>query len=390
MIIHTVKCGETLYNIARRYSVPPTKILADNDIDGDRLTVGDELLILIPTRTVTVRGGESRETIAKRFSIRENALVANNPQLALAQRLRPGQVLTVRHEVPTLGVGSALGIFNKGCKRENLKRALPYITYIAVTAGRIGKDGIGVSFDPSFAHDTAKSEGKITLLGIIDETNGEFLHYDVGYSGIIRGLIEIAKKHGMSGIAISAKVGAKKYPHEFCEFLLEARKLFIGCDLILFTDIFTDTPKDASELSDGAVIMTCENDIETARCELSEFAKDAESSKVFVKLKNSADIGSGSIGIDEAKALCYKSGLTLTTDEKSLMSEFVYTRYRTGLGEKLKISFQSLQYTKSMLERLAERGYMGICFDIDNISIAQLCMFNASFRRADYSLPHEL
>ena len=65
MIIHTVSQGETIFKIARKYSVQPTKIIEDNGLEGDRLTTGQELLILTPTRTVTVRGGDTLASLAR-------------------------------------------------------------------------------------------------------------------------------------------------------------------------------------------------------------------------------------------------------------------------------------------------------------------------------------
>ena len=41
MIIHTVKSGDTIFNIARKYGVPPQKIIENNELyNPDILTVG--------------------------------------------------------------------------------------------------------------------------------------------------------------------------------------------------------------------------------------------------------------------------------------------------------------------------------------------------------------
>ena len=46
MIIHTVKTGDTVFNIARKYGVAPHKIIENNELlNPDRLTVGEKLLI---------------------------------------------------------------------------------------------------------------------------------------------------------------------------------------------------------------------------------------------------------------------------------------------------------------------------------------------------------
>ena len=81
MHIHTIEPQDTIFKIARRYSVQPTKIMEDNGLYSDRLAIGEELLILNPTRTVTVRGGESLVTIGKRFGVKKSSLIANNPAL---------------------------------------------------------------------------------------------------------------------------------------------------------------------------------------------------------------------------------------------------------------------------------------------------------------------
>ncbi|MBR2651199.1 MAG: LysM peptidoglycan-binding domain-containing protein [Clostridia bacterium] len=390
MLIHTVNQGETLYNIARRYSVPATKLLADNDLDGDRLTEGEQLLVLTPTRTVTVRGGESAASIAKRFSVREQTLFTNNPQLALQGRLLPGQILTVKQAMPSVGVGSALGIYRKGCRREHLARALPYITYLSVNAGRLTTGGITLAFAPEYAHREAVLAGKVPLLGIEDETDGAFLASKEGYTSVISRAITLSSELGMKGVYISAKVASEKYPDAFCEFLMSARKQFIGCDLILFTEVFGNTPHDAAEISDGAVLIASDSGIDETARELSDFCTDAESGKVFVSLTGTASFFGERIDIKEAKELCYRSGGRICTDEKSLISEFEYKRYKIGLGEVTSVSFPSLSYTKAKLERIAELGFIGICVDIKSLCLSQLCMFNAMFKRADYSMPHDI
>ena len=74
MQIHTVTKIDTLYTIARKYSIPATKILADNDLAGDRLTIGDELIILKPTKTVTVKGGDTLDLISKKYPRKNNEI----------------------------------------------------------------------------------------------------------------------------------------------------------------------------------------------------------------------------------------------------------------------------------------------------------------------------
>ncbi len=390
MIIHTVKNGENLYNIARRYSVPPTKILGDNDLYGDRLIAGDELLILIPTRTETVRGKDTLKSMAEKFKVRKDNLLCLNPALGGKDKLRPGQVITVKQDMPSLGAGSVLGQIHKGCRRESLFMFLPYTTYITINAGVIENNEIKITFDPAWASDICKAERKIHLFGIKDNSKGKFLDSKENYESIIENMVKYARQMNYNGIFISAKEASENYKDAFCEFLFEARKRFIGCDLLLFSEIFQNTPRDASEISDGAVLNICGKSLRSSEDELRSFSKEAESSKVFVNLPSPISSNDTEISVKEAKELCYRSGLNLSTDKETFLTSFTYTRYRVGEGEKINIKFPSLSYIKGLYERLSERGFIGIALNTDNSPISSAAMFTASFARADYSLPYRI
>ena len=59
MLIHTVRAGDTIFGIAKKYGVPPSKIIEYNDLKNpDRLPVGLEVLIVMPTRYYAARRGE--------------------------------------------------------------------------------------------------------------------------------------------------------------------------------------------------------------------------------------------------------------------------------------------------------------------------------------------
>ena len=205
-------------------------------------------------------------------------------------------------------------------------------------------------------------------------------------NAIIDALITLAKLEGFAGIRISADAERCKRA-EFSEFILEMRKRFIGCDMLLFTEIYGTEAAEASELSDGAILsMNAGERIGESKTALREFARSAESSKVFVALPSTLHLKDASISVDEAKHLCYRSGKVLKTDSESMLSEFEYTRYKIGVGEKCKIAFPSLGYIKSKLETLCELGFIGIAFDVDSRPTSYLTMFNAMFARADYSI----
>jgi spore germination protein YaaH len=379
MIIHTVKEGETIFHIARKYSLPPTKIIEDNAPCGISLTVGQQLLILTPTRTVTVRGGDTIAKICHRFSVKRSSVIANNPSLCGKDTLRPGQILAVKYGAPPLGPATAIGIYENGCTKDKYDLTLPYLTYVAICSAVMDENGISITFDASDAIRVAKTAAKVPLLGIRDTTDGKYLIDKAYCEKVINDMISMAKAAGYKGIYFCAAKAAKCYKDDFAAFLLEVRKRMIGSDLILFSRLEEDTPTDTAELSDGGVLFS-ESD------GMIRFSDEAESGKIFVNLDSCAHICDEAIPISEAPLLASRVGAKIKTDEKSKISSFEFNRYKSGAREACKASYPSLEAIEAKLKSCAELGFMGVCFDIKNVPTSYLCMFNTQFSRADYSL----
>ena len=57
MTVYTVESGDSVYSIARKFGVPASRIVTDNELSNpSRLIVGQSIVILYPTETYTVRG----------------------------------------------------------------------------------------------------------------------------------------------------------------------------------------------------------------------------------------------------------------------------------------------------------------------------------------------
>ena len=124
MTLHTVTEADTLFKIARRYGSSPMKIIEDNDLRSpDELTVGEQLLILSPTRTYTVRGGDTLDRIARTFGVKRNALIAANPSLGGTDRLYPGQILAIRYDAPSSGLSAVNGYIYRDTEPDALTAA---------------------------------------------------------------------------------------------------------------------------------------------------------------------------------------------------------------------------------------------------------------------------
>ena len=65
MQIYVVKPGDTLYSIGRALSLAPGFLARYNGLQEPyRLAVGQNLLVLYPEKTVTVRAGDTLSSIA--------------------------------------------------------------------------------------------------------------------------------------------------------------------------------------------------------------------------------------------------------------------------------------------------------------------------------------
>lgn len=100
--LYTIKAGDTLYNLALQYNVTVQEIIAANPgIDPNRLQIGQ--VICIPRTQVppcpggfyyTIRSGDTLYTIAQRYNVPLQELIAANPGIN-PNRLQIGQVICI-------------------------------------------------------------------------------------------------------------------------------------------------------------------------------------------------------------------------------------------------------------------------------------------------------
>lgn len=102
MIIHVIRKGETLNQLARKYGVEAARIERVNELpDRDRLVIGQALLIPLLARRHTVREGETLRKIAQQYGVTVRELARING-ISNPERITPGMVLYIparRHVV---------------------------------------------------------------------------------------------------------------------------------------------------------------------------------------------------------------------------------------------------------------------------------------------------
>ena len=378
MIIHTVKQGENLKELAVRYLAPLSKIAECNDLDeGDGLIPGEEILIPIATRTYTVQGLDTVARIAKRFGIKKQALLANNPHLYGKDELKVGDVLVIKYENENLGTLAANGYISPSCPEINVSRAIPYIIYGTVS-GSFYDEEIRLCPGASKLSGYLTSNGRIPLLRIYDKSGGRFLNE--GREKFIDDMIKSAKENGFMGIVLAAYDADREHPDTLCDFIVATRRKMIGCDLIFFLEGTSRTNKLSAELSDGGIISFGDTDgtsISEYENALLKYSQNAESSKILVDIPTYAIKNGNYHPLEYARRMCRSSGGYSTTSKDGKLSSFVLPS-----GEHYE--YESLSNIKAKLERLPELGYMGVSFDVENTPISYIMMLYTMFKPIGY------
>lgn len=385
MLIHTVKPGDTIFKIARKYGSAPMKIIENNELENpDRLTVGQKLLILTPTRTYTVRARDTLEDIADRFDTKKETLQRNNPYLCGGEKLYPGQILAIKYDVPTHGIGVGNGYYYKGCEEDRLAMCLPYMSYITVSCGKRADHNVAFTFDDSIVLKEAKARGVRTLLRIYDDSLSASKSY-------ITNIVDAIKSHGYNGVSIAAYRAAKESQDEYNEFLRELKENLKKDDLLLFAETDGNEYHSVADVCDGYAVMYSKSGVEkiptfdeAERTLFQKICDTAEPSRTYIEIPSFGYIDKEEIHPKEIVRIANSSGLEISNDEESKISYFYYNKYLGGKQERVRATYESLDNVKAKLDMIGELGFMGIVFDIMRIPVEYLMSFNASFQKPTF------
>lgn len=377
MHIHKRKQNESVQDIAEIYGISEENLRNLNEIYEGEPATGEELLILTPTRSYTVQYGDTPERISLRFGIRKSDIFTLNPWL-IEEGLTPGRVITLKYDNRPYGMAMANGYCYKGCSEEMLRRALPFLTYVSFCSASADERGIRQTFDDRKHKQIVKDERKIPLVRVFDRYTDRYKNKkDLTY--FAEELIDLAKKGGYKGIIMDA-CSLSDSAKEFSAFLMILRKIMIGCDLILITEIDENSPIEFSEYADGSIMYypkyAMENQgsfDEGERRVMADFACRGESAKAFIDLPSLVQKGAEYFPLADAMKTARRAKLEIQQNESTLLSHF---RDRNQ-GEYV---YSSLNNIKALLELVSEFDYMGVCFDIMRTPLSHMMMFNSMFK----------
>ena len=369
MRIHTVKGNEKISDIAREYGIDEEILRMNNELEHGEATVGEELLILTPTRTYTVRRGDTAERLALRFGVRRRDIMAMNPWIE-DEGLVTGRLLALKYDQKYYGMAAANGYFYNGCSIGELKKKLPYLTYITVGCMATEDGKLKRLFDGRDAVGIARSADKIPLLRVYDRNKDrEKCKYS---SELIDEIISYAIGGGYKGVTLAGRTLTE-------ENLMDIRKRMIGCDLILITEISEKSPTYMSEYADGSVLVySGANSNSEESSAYAKFATDGESAKTFIELPCFAECNGEYLTVNDALVRARRGACELKSHDSDGYLFFTDKKNQ-------RYNMPSLKKIKATLATVHEYGYMGISFDIMRVPTPYLMMYNSCFGTSTYT-----
>lgn len=233
MIIHIVAPGETIYQLARTYSISVQRIISDNGLMHPyTLVVGQALIITQPAEIHSVKSGESPYSIAIQYGISVQELYQNNPELSFGAPLYPNQVLVIRFEGQKIRALSTSGYAYPFVNRQLLRRTLPFLTYLSIFSYGMKEDGSLIPVDDSelLAYARTYQALPVLVLTSLDESgvfSTELVHkllQDSAFQNtVLEQLIRIMLEKGYRGLDSDFEYIQKEDASAYVAFLKNAR-----------------------------------------------------------------------------------------------------------------------------------------------------------------------
>ena len=289
MDLYTAKSGDTLYKIAKGYGVSPEKLISDNMLpDPDRLSVGEAVAVVTPSKRHTVREGETLDGIARRYGSDKMSLWQYNPSLSGIDQAPVGESLTVRTASPiqkSIATGVAV---DADADEALLRQLLPYATMVAVEHALLDENGgVSVPMD-ALAVALAPAYNTIPLIKI---TNGEggseaaektaraLFGSMGGEKELAETLLSATKESGYRGCILSVNGLSRELIPAYIQFVKTLHGIFKENELYLFIRIPISESLRYRGIENAvtAVILESDNGLLPTEADMRSGIREAES-----------------------------------------------------------------------------------------------------------------
>lgn len=175
MFIYTVKSGDSLDALSKRFGVPPSRIAADNALSfPNRLVVGQHLIIMSNSFRHTIEEGQTLYSLSMEFETPLDELLAANPDVNPIA-LSVGEVVNIpiSGEIPRRPA-VINGYAYPSITESSLSCSLPFLTYLSPFSYSVTPAGeLEAPRDDAIIR-RAKSAGVMPLMVVTNIFEGSF------------------------------------------------------------------------------------------------------------------------------------------------------------------------------------------------------------------------
>lgn len=401
MEIHVVRPGETLYSIGRQYGLAPGIIARYNGLrEPFHLAMGQSLLILRPLETVTVRQGDTLQSVARQTGQSVSELWRMNPNLSGSDRIYPGQVIVTRLESARTREVELSGYVYTYANPEILSGILPFasdlvpFTYGFTAAGEL------VEAQDELLLRLARRYGvrPVMHLSTLIESGGfsaqraaELFADPAAQTRLIRNVIAEMEQKGYEGLDVDFEFLGRELAEPYAAFLTQMRAAVNarGWELTaaLAPKTYAEQPgvlyeghnyRAVGEAADAVLLMTYEwgytygppmavAPIPSVRRVLDYAVTEIPPEKIFMGFPNYAydwtlpyEAGTTRatlIGNEAAPLLAFEKGAEIEYDP---VSQTPYFNYTDPAGAVHEVWFEDVRSSQAKFDLVEEYGFRGL------------------------------
>lgn len=401
MIIHVVEQGETMESIAKKYEVPPDRLIRDNGFRNNYdLVIGQTVVIAYPQKTYTVQEGDTLQQIAEDNNITIIQLLRNNPDLSDRKYIYPGETLVISYN-NTQGKITSNGYASPYILEETLRRTLPYLSYLSIFGHRSTNDANIIDIEDTSLINITKDYRVVPIMMVSSRTELggvhpeiiNLLYNDLLVDKHIENIIILLQRKGYYGVNLSiqlitednrpvyegfiGKLSERLRREGYLLFITVSENFYVDADKIIFDKIDFNT---INKYVDGVTILNYNWGY--------SYGPPAPVASVYLMKQyfdyitkmippDKIEIGLPIIGYDwelpyiigvsKANALTLESVITLARDtgtviqfdEVSQTPYFNYTDKRSGAPRSHIVWFVDARSIEAILKMVIEFGFRG-------------------------------